>query len=149
MVNPEPTADGATRQHDIQMKPVHENTWSQTMRNKWHCHIGQQDVDTFFVTVTTIHPGSHNWIRSYMLKWLGNYLFLSAMSSLANPHIAMEPCTNYNVHYEADKLPEIQQGQRKSLKLVAASGRRLRAMVQLVQNNRVSPQNNSNCLKYN
>ena len=48
----------------------------------------------------------------------------------------MEPCTNYNVHYEADKLPQIRTGQRKSMKIVAPSGRRLRAMVQLVKNNR-------------
>ena len=129
-------ADGSARQHDIIMKARDEQYWSQRMRNKWECHIQQQDVDTFFVTITTIHPGSHNWIRSYLLKWNGNYLFLSAMSALANPSIAMEPCKRFTVNYEPDKFPEIKVGQRKSLKIVGPSGRRLKAMTQLVSNNK-------------
>ena len=141
LVNPEPMADGSTRSHDIMLNSSHEMNWSERLKNKWDCHIGQQDVDTFFVTVTTIHSGSHNWIRSYLLKWIGNFLFLSAMSSLANPHIAMENCPNYTVNYDPDRLPEIKTGQRKSLKIVGPSGRRLRAMAQLVQNNKVKTTN--------
>ena len=72
-------ADGSARQHDIVMKTRDEQFWSQRMRNKWECHIKQQDVDTFFVTITTIHPGSHNWIRSYLLKWNGNYFCIRNM----------------------------------------------------------------------
>ena len=137
LVNPEPMADGSARKHDIKLKPEHEQNWSAKLKNKWNCHIKQQDIDTFFVTVTTIHPGSHNWIRSYLLKWIGNYLFLSAMSALANPHIAMENCASYTVQYDSDRWPQTQVGQRKSLKVVGPSGRRLRAMAQLVNNNKV------------
>ena len=60
------------------------------------------------------------------------------MSSLANPSIAMEPCQNYNVHYDSTRLPQIEIGQRKNMKIVAPGGKRLKAMVQLVKNNRGS-----------
>ena len=130
-------ADGSARQHDIKLKPEHEQNWSYKLKNKWNCHIKQQDIDTFFVTVTTIHSGSHHWIRSYLLKWIGNFLFLSAMNALANPSIATENCNSYSVHYEAERLPQTLIGQRKALKVVGPSGRRLRAMAQLVSNNKV------------
>ena len=129
-------ADGSARKHDIQMKPEHQNEWDERMKNKWECHIGQQDIDTFFVTVTAITPGSHNWIRSYLVKWIGNYLFLSAMSAFANPHIAMENCSTFNVNYEKNAKPETKVGQRKAMKIIAPGGRRLKAMAQLVRNNR-------------
>ena len=137
LVNPEPMADGSAREHNIKMKPEHEKEWNQRLKNKWNCHIKQQDIDTFFVTVTTIHPGSHNWIRSYLLKWLGNFLFLSALSSLANPTIAMKECSTYNVNYDDAALPPTKVGQRKAIKVVGPGGKRLRAMAQIVSNNKV------------
>ena len=131
-------ADGSARKHDIQISQQHMQEWDERMKNKWECHIGQQDIDTFFVTVTVVTSGAHNWIRSYLLKWLGNFLFLSAMSSLANPHIAMEECSTFNVNYEKDAKPKTKVGERKALKVVGPGGRRLKAMAQLVSNNRGS-----------
>ena len=57
LVNPEPMADGSTRKHDIKLSDRHDYAWGPRMKNKFDCHIRQQEIDTFFVTVTTINPG--------------------------------------------------------------------------------------------
>ena len=61
-IAPEPMADGSARKHNIKMEPHHEANGTQRFKNKFDCHIAQQDVDTFFITLTTIHSGKINII---------------------------------------------------------------------------------------
>ena len=106
------------------------------MKRKFDCHIRQQKIDTFLVVITTVHFGNYEVIKQYLTKWIGNFLFLSALSSTLNPHIADTDTINYDTGYSDERLPELKPGQRKNMKIISSATWRLEQLALLTQNNR-------------
>ena len=142
-ISPAPSVSGQQRSHDITISNEHREKWEKMgpnmanyMNMKFDCHITQQQIDTFMVVVTTIHNSDYEVIRQYLTKFIGNYLFISAMSGTLNPMISEEETDNYGPLYDPTGMDNIKPGQRKNMKVIPAATWRLDHMVQLCHNNK-------------
>ena len=142
-IAPAPSVSGMARKHDIKPKPEHVEEWNsqgqeyaQRMQNKFDCHIGQQRIDTFMVTITTIHNSDYEVVKQYLTKWIGNFLLLSAISATINPSIVEEETVDYDVFYNPDKLDKLKPGDRLNLKVIGSATWRLDQITTLVNNNK-------------
>ena len=82
-ITPAPSMGGLNRRHKIKPDPADVQLWEQNgtryaerMHRKFDCHIRQQKIDTFLVSITTVHNSDYEVIKQYLTKWEGNYLFI-------------------------------------------------------------------------
>ena len=142
-IAPAPSNAGTAQYHDIEVKPEDLEKWNEkgqeyakNMHQKFDCHIGQQKIDTFLVTVTTIHKSDYEVIKQYLTKWIGNFLLLSAISATLNPSIVEKETVNYDVYYNPDRLDKVKPGERLNMKVIGSATWRLEQVAALINNNK-------------
>ena len=142
-IAPAPSSASIAQKHNIKINPEHMDQWNRQGRNfadkmsqKFDCHIGQQRIDTFMVTITTVHKSDYEVIKQYLTKWIGNYLLLSAISATLNPSIVDEETVDYDINYNPDNLEKLKPGQRLNLKVIGSATWRMDQITTLVNNNK-------------